>query len=268
MVLWAADAERGLIRIDGNDRRQVGPAGRLCASPGQVFCAGERDCCCYDAGGRLLFRFPGPPGVGGMTAGDGMIYLLSSDADSISAYASSDGSLLCAAPAGVYPQGLCVRPDGHRIAVAGGAAGEILLFDAQLRLLRSHRVPGMAVGVGFLPKGMAALCAVGDREISTLLLRISPWGVTEELFSCPEAPCCLHAAADGCAVGCHGAVHFLRSDGRTRRTLPCAFPGVIRQCQGVPLICDFSTGRVLLPNGRTLYRGEAVEDALLSEYNP
>ncbi|MBR1584676.1 MAG: hypothetical protein IJ662_03965, partial [Clostridia bacterium] len=220
-------------------------------------------CTCYDRRGTPLFQFPAPPNGCDLAAGGGVVYCLSGDADSVTAYAARDGELLFSAPAGAYPRALALGPDGQCLAAAGGAAGEILLFDPGLRLRRTIRVPGVACGVCFLGKGMAALCAVGDGELSSALFRISPWGVTEEIFTCPQGPCCLQAVDNGCAVGCHGAVYFLTPEGRVQRALPCAYPARIRRIPGGALICDPWQGQVLLRNGKGIHRGPAPEDALL-----
>ena len=239
MRLWVADGECGLMTVDRRGCRTAGPPGRLlCRAGERVFCAGESACYCCDAAGNMLHRFSIPSGACAMEAAGGRVYLLSSDADSLSAWDAATGALILSAPAGVYPRGLAIRADGRLLAAAGGAAGEILLFSADLRLLQTYRVPGVAVGVCFLPKGLAALCAVGEGEVSGTLLRISPMGVVKALFSCAETPCCLCRAGDGCAAGCCGRVYFFGGQGRLLRSLSCACPERLRACGPWTLIAD------------------------------
>lgn len=265
MRLWVADGERGLMLADGRGWRAAGPPGRLlCRAEGCIFCAGESACFCCDDAGHALRRFAIPSGACAMEAAGGRVYLLSSDADSLSAWDAKTGALILSAPAGVYPRGLAVRPDGRLLAAAGGAAGEILLFGADLRLLKTYRVPGVAVGVCFLPQGLAALCAVGDGEVSGALLRISPRGVVKTLFSCPETPCRLCATREGCAAGCYGRVYFFGGQGRLLRAVSCACPEGLRACGEWTLIADPWEGRVTLEDGTCVYQGASPDDALLA----
>lgn len=266
MRLWVADGEKGLMLLDENGCRAMGAEGRLlCRGQGRIFCAGDRACFCCDEAGAPLMQFPTPSGVCGMEAGQGMVYLLSSDCDSLSAWSARTGEMVFSAPSGVYPRGLAMHPDGRHLAVAGGAAGEVWVFNERLETLRVYRVPGVAVGVCFLQKGLAVLCAVDGKgdELSGLLLRISPMGVISEWFSCPEAPCCLCRAGNGCAAACHQKVYFLSEEGRIRRTLFCAYPERVRCCGGLTLIADPWQGKVLLENGACVYAGGAPGDALL-----
>lgn len=264
MRLWTADGEKGLMLLDAGGCRAVGPPGRLLArADGRICCAEDGACACYDLCGRETLRFPAPAGCCGLEAGNGLIYLLSSDCDSLGAWNAATGVLAFSAPAGVYPRGLALSADGRYLAAAGGAAGEIALFNPRLEQVGRVRVPGVAVGVCFLERGLAALCAAGDGEVTAALLQISPRGVVKQIFSCPEAPCCLCRAGDGCAAGCHGAVYFLSPRGAVRRRLPCPYPEKLRACGGLILIADPWQGRVLLDGGQTAYRGGAPSDAML-----
>ncbi|NLD82559.1 MAG: hypothetical protein GX637_00185 [Clostridiales bacterium] len=265
MRLWVADGERGLMLTDAAGCRAVGPRGRLlCRHPGRIFCAGEGACFCCDEEGAPLLSFPIPSGACGMEAGRELVYLLSSDCDSLSAWSARTGEMVFSAPAGVYPRGLAMRPDGRCLAVAGGAAGEVWLFNERLETVQVYRVPGAAVGICFLSKGLAVLCAVGEEEgLSALLLRISPLGVVSELFRCPEAPLCLCREGMGCAAACHQKVYFLSEQGKVCRSLRCACPERLRRCGGLTLIADPWQGRVLLGNGAGVYAGGAPGDALL-----
>lgn len=264
--MWVADAQMGLMLVTENGCRKIGPPGcALCAGKGKIYCAGTGRCGCYDwKTGEMCFDFPLPGGVCALGMAGDKICALSSDADSISAFDGERGELLFSAPAGVYPRDFSVSPCGRYLAVAGGAAGEILLFDEMLQCRMRHRVAGIACGVAFLPRCLAALCAVGEGELSARLLLISPRGVMEEAFLCPDVPCALCALPGGqCLIGCHGAVYGLRADGKIMPRLACAYPARIRLAHGQGLICDAWQGDVLRLNGRCLYRGKEPADALL-----
>lgn len=264
MRLWVADGEKGLMQLrEEGWRRLAGPCRLLCPWGGGMLCAGDGECCCLDGAGRTRYALPAPTGVCGLAAGGETAYLLSSDTDSLLAWSLRTGEMLYAAPAGVCPRGLALSPDGRHLAAAGGAAGEVLLFNERLEKQRAVRVPGVAVGVCFLDKSLAVLCAVGENELKSALLRISPLGVVSELFSCPEGPCCLCRWGDGCAAGCHGAVYALSGRGKVRRTIPCGYPAAVRSCGGFLLAADPWQGRVLLDGGRCLYAGPSPEDAWL-----
>lgn len=265
MKTWVADAQRGLKLLEGNVCRHLGPPGcALCAGNGRIYCAGEARCGCFDRRtGNALFDFPLPGGVCALGAAGDKICALSSDADSISAFRAQNGELLFSAPAGVYPRDFSVSPCGRYLAVAGGAAGEILLYDDMLQCRLRCRIAGIACGVAFLPRALAALCAVGEGELSARLMLISPRGVAEEAFFCPLPPCALCALPGGqCLIGCHGAVYCLRPDGKIVPRLSCAYPARIRPGRGSALICDSWQGEILLPDGSCLYRGGEPADAL------
>jgi len=264
MRLWVADVEKGLMLLDEGGWRAVGPPCRaLCRVKGGMCWAGDREGGLADAQGRAQLRFSVPPGVCAMEAAGNTLYLLSSDADSLTALDAATGQIRCCAPAGAYPRALAASPDGKTLAAAGGAAGEVMVFDRSLQRLAVFRVPGVAVGVCFAPKGLTALCAVGEGEVSALMLRISPSGVTKEAYACSQTPCCLCRTGDGCAVGCCGKVCFLSALGRVIRSFPCPCPYRMRMLEGAALIADPWQGRVLLSDGACLYRGGSPEDALL-----
>ena len=264
MRLWVADVEKGLMLLSGGAWRRAGPPCRALCPLGQGVCwAGEKEGGVSDGDGRTLLRFPVPPGVCALTAAGDRLYLLSADADSVTALDAATGRPLFAAPAGAYPRSLAVSPDGRLLAAAGGAAGEVLIFDGALRRQRAYRVPGIAVGVCFHPRGLTALCEVEDGALCALALRINSSGVSREVFSCPDAPCCLCPLGDGCAVGCRGRVMFLSGRDQIRRQMACACPRRIRALGRAALIADPWQGRVLLSGGACLYTGGSPEDALI-----
>lgn len=266
MKIWVADGEEGLMGWDGSGWRRMGEGGyALCAGMGKIFCAGASRCLCLGGmGGEALFDFPVPGGVCAMGMVGERICALSSDADSLSAFCARTGVLLFSAPAGDYPRDLCVSPCGKYLAVAGGAAGEILLFDESLSCIQKRRVPGAACAVCFLPRHIAALCAVGDQELSARLMLISKRGVVEEVFSCPHAPCALCPLPGGkVLVGCHGEVAAICEDGHVLRRVSCAYPARLRPFRGEAMILDGWQGRVITLGGRMLYQGREPWDAII-----
>lgn len=271
MQIWVADGERGLMLGQNGKYRRVGAPGRaLCAAAGRIYCAGEKRCVCYDrATAALLFDFSVPPGVCDLAAMGDCVYALSADADSVTSFRADTGEACFCAPAGNYPRALRVSPRGNCLAVAGGAAGEILLLDGCLRLAARHRVPGTAVDVCFLPRGMAALCAVGDGELSAHLMRISPRGVLEEAFAAPLVPSALCALGAGrCLVGCHGEVAAVRGDGRVAFRLPCPYPARLCAGSGEALIVDPWQGTVLRLTGERVYQGGEPMNVLAFPVSP
>lgn len=263
---WIADGQRGCVRMIREGEERLGPPGyALCTGMGRVFCAGQRQCVCYDrATGRALFDFSISGGVCALEFWQGRVYALSADADSISAYSHRNGELLFSAPAGVYPRGMAVSPCGKYLAVAGGAAGEILLLDEGLQCRFRHRVAGIACAVAFFPRMLGVLCAVGETELSARLLGVSPRGVTEEILMTPHMPCALCALpGGGCLAGCHGAVYALRPDGKISRCIPCGYPAKIRLFHREAVFCDPWQGTIRLGNGKMLYSGREPEDALI-----
>lgn len=266
MDAWIADGQQGCMRLGTDGWQRMGPAGcALCMGLGRVFCAGARQCICYDREtGRALFDFSVPGGVCALEYLRERVYALSADADSLSAYSARNGNLLFSAPAGVYPRHLAVSPCGRYLAVAGGAAGEVLLLDDLLQCRFRHRVAGIACAVAFFPRMLGVLCAVGETELSARLLGVSPRGVSEEIMTADSAPCALCALPDGgCLVGCHGTIHALRPDGKISRRIAWAYPEKIRAFRRHTLICDSWQGEARLLKGTLVYAGAAPEDALL-----
>ena len=265
MQLWAADGERGLMRADSAGLCRIGPpCGALCAGWGRVYCAEQHRCVCRDReGGGAVFDLPLPTGVCAMTVWDGQVCALSSDADSVTAFSARTGELKCCAPAGVYPRDLCVSRQGRFLAVAGGASGSVLLLNPDLSLLREYRLPGTVCGVCCLRRCLLALCAVERGNIETRLLRVSPRGTAEEVFSSPLVPSCLcPLPGNGCAVGCMGRVLFLSAGYKTVGALSCPCPVRLRPTRRGVLICDPCQGTAALAGGPVLYQGSAPQDAV------
>ena len=266
MQLWVADEERGLMRLEDGACCLAGPPGTaLCAGWGRVYCAGQHACACYDRRtGETLFEVPLPTGVCGLTVLGSRLCALSSDADSVTAFSALTGEVLFSAPAGMYPRDLCASRQGRYLAVAGGAAGSLLLLDDCMRPVREYRLPGTVCGVCFLPRCLAALCAVEQGDITARLMRISFRGVKEETAAAALVPSCLCPLADGgCAVGCMGEVALFKQNKKAALRLPYPCPVRIRQSAWGPLICDACRGDVTLLNGQVVYGGKSPQDALL-----
>ena len=265
MKIWVADGEAGLMQGDGNSFFRAGEEClALCAGLGHIYCAGRKRGQCLDGvSGKMLFDFPVPGGICAMGMLGDQVCALSADADSLSAFCGHTGALLFSAPAGDYPRDLCISPCGKYLAVAGGAAGEILLFDRSLSCIQKRRVPGAVCAVCFLARHMAALCAVGDQELSARVMRISPRGVAEEIYDCPRAPCSMCAlSGDRLLVGCHEELALLRGDGRVMRRFSCAYPARLRPYRDGALICDGWQGTVRALGGPVLYRGKEPGDVI------
>ena len=266
MRLWVADGEAGLMRGRDGDFQQIGPPGdALCAGWGRVYCAGQGRFICYDRErGEAVYDAATPPGINALTILRNRVCALSGDADSVTAFSAMTGEILCSAPAGSYPRDLCVSSRGNFLAVAGGAAGRVYLMDEELRCLRAYPVPGTVCGVCFLPRGMAALCAVETGELSARLYAIRYRGATEEIAAFPFLPSCLCGMTDGsCAAGCHGEAILISTNKKAAFRQPVSCPVRIRPSRLGPLICDCWQGTVFPMGGLPLYQGPCPQDALL-----
>lgn len=268
MRFWVADGEAGLFRIGKEGRKRIGAPGEaLCACWDVVCCAGRGRCAGFDARtGEQRWDAALPTGVCALASLGGLACALSQDADSVTALCAQTGETLFNAPAGVYPRDLCADQQGRHLAVAGGAAGEILILDAALRCVQKYRVPGTVCGVCFLPRCLMALCAVEDGELSARLFRISFRGVTEEAFKQALVPSCLCALpGGGCAVGCHGAVTCLNAGRQVTRSKPVPFPSRLRFGKHGLMICDPCQGAVSLFSGETLCLCPSPQDVLITK---
>ena len=267
MRLWVADGERGLMRLEQEGWRRIGPPGNaLCVSDHTVWCAGQERCRCYDGEtGSLCRETALPTGVCALAALDQKVYALSSDADSVTAFDAETGSILACAPAGVYPRGLCPHPRRRLLLIAGGASGEMLLLSASLRCLNAYRLPGTVCGACFFGQGMAALCAVETgASLSARLFSVTFRGVTEEVLALPLLPCCLAPNPDGgCVVGCCGEALRIRPNKKTAFRRPVSCPIRLRCFPGGTLACDAGEGVLLLPAGRKLYTGPDPQDSVV-----
>lgn len=266
MGLWVADGEKGLMLLDENDCRRVGPPGEtLCRAGEKIWCAGAGWCRCYAEGrGEFLCETALPTGICAMAAMNNQVYALSSDSDSVTAFDAATGEILCCTPAGVYPRDLCAHPDGKLLLTAGGASGKMLLFDADLNKLKTYRLPGTVCGACFVPRGLAALCAVERGEtLAARLYAVSFRGVTEEIFSSPLVPNFLVGLPDGGFVlGCCGEIVRFRANKKAALRQPFSCPLRLRASRGAMLLCEAGEGVYSLPFRRRVYAGANALDAL------
>lgn len=261
MALWIADSILGL-KCTAHSLPATPGCFALCKDARHLFAACTcRGICLHTDSSDILFDFPLPPGVCSLCRFGDHICALSTEADCLCAFSPHDGTLCLSAPAGSYPRDVCISPCGRYAAVAGSAAGEVLVFDRQLNCIRKERVAGAAVGVCFLPRSLAVLCAVGDDAISTRLIAISPRGVTEEIFSWPQPPCCLCALPGGrCLVGCHGTVIHLNASGRMTNRTVATCPHRICLTGTGPLIADSWQGTIRNLTGQRIFSGREPVD--------
>lgn len=260
MALWIADGRIGLRK---NREQPITPGCfALCKTKEHLFAVTAHlgYCLCRKTE-EILFDFPVPPGVCTVASFGPHICALSRDTDSLCAFSPEDGTLCLSAPAGIYPRDFSVSPCGRYLAVAGSAAGEVILMDREMRCIRKEKVAGAAVGVCFLPAGLGVLCAVGDENLSSRLVIISPRGVTEEIFTFPKPPLCLCALPDGsCLVSCHGHVLRLNGSGRLSGRLSSPLPVRVRPVKGGILIADSLCGTVKDGQNHLHYQGEEPAD--------
>lgn len=170
MALWIADEGAGLIRSGAEgERRLCAQPLSLCACGNTLVCAQAQQAAVYAADtGAALGRYPLPPGARRMCALPGALYCLSSDADSISLLCPRTGRLLLCAQAGCYPRDLALSPCRRMLAVAGGAAGAVLVYRArELTLIRSLPLPGRGQRGG-LCRGRAARPVRGGRGAAAI----------------------------------------------------------------------------------------------------
>ncbi len=265
-VIWIADSELGLFLWSRDDFRQIPCALALphapCPAMTKLFCACKK----RDVVQRFIYwegdwkaegEFPAPPGLECMQSSPdgGWLYLLSGEADSLHTVAAATGELLYGNAAGVYPRSVQVHPTGKLVAVAGGAAGEVLLFQApSLNLYRRISVPGIACQAAFVEGGLAVLCAVEDGEVQTLLGFIAGnRSIMEEVVMLPGLPGALQTLPDGTVLaGSVGtlAKASLRQKAVVWRSDSFGLPGTLSVRGDEVLVSDPLSGRVILMNWR------------------
>ncbi len=183
-AIWVADAGAGTVTaydartLAVTGAQDVPGAGALCAWRGDVLCATQAEECIVRLDGasmEIVQRMPVGPGIRAIRAApdERTLYALSSDADSLMMIDGTTGALLMLTDAGVQPRDLALDGSGQLIAVAGGAACCVYVLRADT-LAPVLRIPveGVAVGVAFAPDALWVLCAVGQEELGTSVLRV------------------------------------------------------------------------------------------------
>jgi hypothetical protein len=161
-------------------RRAVEGAGALCAWGGDVMCAAEGEGGILRLDGNTLAvrqRLPAGPGIRALRVGaDGLcLYALAGDADSVLLLDGESGAPQVLARVGVQPRNMALDSVGNTLAVAGGADCCVYLLRGDtLATLARIDVDGVAVSVAFAPGALWVLCAVGQEDLATSLLRVQP----------------------------------------------------------------------------------------------
>ena len=260
MALWVADGAIGLRKAQGQPLTP--PCHALCKWRQWLYAAGEEQCFCIcPKECSKLFDFPLPRGVCTLAGFGPFLCALSRETDSLFAFAPESGDLCLSVPAGSYPRDFSISPCGKYLAVAGSAAGEVMLFNQALHCIRRERIAGAAVGACFVPGGLAVLCAVGEEMLSARLLFITHRGVTEEICAFPQPPLYLCALPDGsCLAGCQGNVYRINMHKKPAGVFSSPLPVRIRQAgQGI-LIADAFQGVILDGHRQIHYRGKDPQD--------
>ena len=133
--------------------------------------------------------FPLPPGAECLMECPWGYLVLSGEADSV-ALLDFRGQMVLTAPAGVYPQGMCMLPGGQHIAVCGGAEGMIRLFSLpDLHLMRRFSVPGCPQQAACAGDALCVLSLVeeGGLRCKVSLIPLNS-GAERALFTLPGLP--------------------------------------------------------------------------------
>lgn len=271
MALWIADEERGLMHISRETRMLCPQALCLTICGDSVICAARESARAYAPDAQEIACYPLPPGVCRMCALPGALYCLSSEADSVSLLCPVTGRLRLCAQSGCYPRDMKISPCGRMLAVAGGAAGQLLILSAQdLQLLHRFSLPGVVYAVSFAGSSLYALCAVEDGDISSHLIRLSARGVQSDIFHDSGLPGALCTLRDQTLLlGMLGAAVRLRPDGRVLQRYAGGLAQSIRVYGDFAWLADPLAGcvqRVPLSIGKsaeTIYLGASPSDVLL-----
>ena len=101
------------------------------------------------------------------------LLVLSGETDCLTLLDGQSGQPVTLAPAGVYPQDMCLMPPGDIAAVCGGADGTVRLMALpSLEVLRTFRVPGVASRIAWADGALHVLCTVEDGVLRCLACRI------------------------------------------------------------------------------------------------
>ncbi len=183
-AVWVADAGAGTVTAyDARTLAEIASqdvpgAGALCGWQGDVLCATQGEDSIVRLDGTTLGivqRMAVGPGIRAIRAApdERTLYALSSDADSLMMIDGVTGALMMLTDAGVQPRDLAMDTTGQLLAVAGGAACCVYVLRADtLAPVSCIQVEGVAVGVAFAVDALWVLCAIGQEELATSLLRV------------------------------------------------------------------------------------------------
>lgn len=254
MAVLLACGENGLIEAASGMHRHPCPletVSLLCPRPDGLTVIDNRAHLLWD--GHMLARVDA--GIVAALPWRGHHLLLSGDTDSITLLDGASGQPVTLAPAGVYPQDMCLLPRGDVVAVCGGADGCIrLLALPALQPLRCTRVPGCAARITFACGCLYVLCTIEDDGLQTLLCRI-PLRCEryEPLLTLPGMAGALAADASGSLwLGTSDTLYHIQ-------TRP---PRILKTIGGFGMISALSCR-----NGQVLLCDAAYDSCLLLEHH-
>lgn len=274
MKVLIADSARGAFLWREGEALRSLPCPAACAyrpaaSRESLFvcCRARRDCYCLNRRSpEETSCFPAPPALAALCPSPcgRWLYQLSTEADTIHALSLPGGELCYAAPAGVFPRSLKLRPSGDLLLCAGGAVNEAYLLEApSLRPVRVIRAKNPCFAADFWREGVALLCAVEGEAIQTALCLAWPDRPRpREIQRLPGQPGALCVCPDG-----RGAL-LSTPDGLMKLSLPggelewnlpewALCMGLC--CQGdAALISDTLCGRVCLLDHRRPWRSRVL----------
>lgn len=172
VAVLAAAGQKGLWRLDGGWQRLPCPLERpslLAACTGGLAVLDESAHLAWHRGATLRVD----SGVEAMHLWRGLLLTLSGDTDCLTLWHPRSASPLMTLPAGVYPQDMCLLPDGLHAAVCGGADGTVRIVRlTDFTVTRSLRLPGQPQRIATDGRSLYALCLMEDHDLCSLLCRI------------------------------------------------------------------------------------------------
>lgn len=183
-------------------------------------------------------------GVEALLLWQGGVLTLSGDTDCLTLHSLQTGHALVTAPAGVYPQDMCLLPGGRSLAVCGGADGMVRIFRLpELMEEAAIRLTGSAARITCMGSTLYALCTLEDDGLQCQLCRIqgNRW---QALARWPGLPGAILAQDDTLWIACSERLCAIR------RGLYHSMPG------------DFGLIRHLSARGADLLATDPVMDSL------
>ncbi len=282
MSILLTDCQQGLTLLDLTTRISYAldcslPCPYLpCATEELLLCACRKTCnvsligrrthqelSCIPAMAALSAMCPSPCGR--------YLYQLGSETDSIHTRHLGTGDLLFACKAGVFPRDMKLRRGGRFLWVAGGAAGEALLFTApELMPCGTIHTKGCCCAVDEWQGGLVLVCAVEDQDIHTVVYTLAPSKIRPaELLRLDGQPGGFSVCPDGCTAilgTLDGLMKICLRTGRILWNLPNISFGSRVECRGgLALTSGDIKGQVLfLPHeqpwlAQPLYTGAEAE---------